>query len=249
MRDDETKEHGDAAHQMANTESRLAERKRALRAARIYRRGLIIGAAGLGTVLGLHYAGKITLSLWAVVPIWAVVILVALASFGTETGTISDEIEKLESVQRLYSSILNIKTDEPYFDRLVNINVENLSEYYALVKQHSRKSFNLSFIIVVLGFVLIVVGIAIGFANTEYRNISYLAAAAGIIVNFIGGAVFVLYTRTVLQLKQYHDSLLDVQNILLSFKLIEGTSEVAERSAMTLRMIEFLSSRRVPLSP
>jgi len=56
--------------------------------------------------------------------------------------------------------------------------------------------------------------------------------------------MFYLYSQTVRQLKGYHDSLLDVQNILLSFKLIEGTSDEKERSAMTQKMIEFLATRK-----
>jgi hypothetical protein len=52
-----------------------------------------------------------------------------------------------------------------------------------------------------------------------------LATASGVIVEFISGVFFVLYNRTVRQLKEYHDSLLNVQNILLAFKVVEDSGD------------------------
>lgn len=37
--------------------------------------------------------------------------------------------------------------------------------------------------------------------------------------------LFYLYNKTIIQLKEYHSSLLDVQNVLLSFKLIQDIDD------------------------
>jgi hypothetical protein len=60
----------------------------------------------------------------------------------------------------------------------------------------------------------------------------------------VSGLMFYLYNRTVLQLKGYHDSLLDVQNILLCFKLVEDTNEESIRTEVMKQMIEFLVRRK-----
>ena len=45
-------------------------------------------------------------------------------------------------------------------------------------------------------------------------------------------------------MKEYHDSLLAVQNILLSFKLIEESDSVLEKPKMISLMLEYLVGRR-----
>ena len=44
-------------------------------------------------------------------------------------------------------------------------------------------------------------------------------------------------------MKEYHDSLLSVQNILLSFKLVEDTKDENEKAKMVGQMISYLVSK------
>ncbi len=129
-----------------------------------------------------------------------------------------------------------------YFDRLVDINVSNLSDYYRMVKVHTDKSFFASLSAGVVGFILIVTGLFIGFTNfTNSESIAYLATGSGVIVEFISGVFFYLYNRTTLQLKGYHDSLVSIQNVLLSFKIIEDTTDSNAKLEMTKSMIASLN--------
>lgn len=63
------------------------------------------------------------------------------------------------------------------------------------------------------------------------------------LVEFISGIFFYLYSRTVQQLKAYHNSLLNVQNVLLSFKLIDD-SDPKMRSEMIREMLKFLMQHK-----
>jgi hypothetical protein len=74
--------------------------------------------------------------------------------------------------------------------------------------------------------------------------ISYVSAGAGIITEFIAGVFFYLYNRTVIQLKEYHDSLIHVQNILLSFKIVGDTKDDTQRNAMMELMMKCLIATR-----
>ena len=132
-----------------------------------------------------------------------------------------------------------------YFDSLVRINVENLAEYYSLVKVHTDNSFRVSIIAGVIGFIFILIGLAVGFINSSNtKTLSYIASGSGIVIEFIAGIFFYLYNRTVIRLKDYHDSLLAVQNILLSFKIVGDTKDETEKAKMVNQMILFLIGKQ-----
>jgi hypothetical protein len=134
-----------------------------------------------------------------------------------------------------------------YFDSLVKINVENLAAYYTLVKVHTNKSFTVSIAVGLLGILLIMSGLVIGFISSQNaKAISYVSAGSGVVMEFISGVFFYLYNRTVQQLRGYHDSLLSVQNVLLSFKLVDDTKNDTEKAKMVTQMLTFLVGKRVP---
>jgi hypothetical protein len=99
-----------------------------------------------------------------------------------------------------------------------------------------------------LGFGFIMFGLYIGFEDKDNltNNLAYLSAASGIIIEFISGVFFFLYNKTVRELKEYHNSLLDVQNVLLSFNIVQDLNGEM-KAEMLSKMISSLSSRREPL--
>lgn len=133
-----------------------------------------------------------------------------------------------------------VSSAESYFSNLVEINVDNLSEYYSMVKSHTSNSFWISASTSVAGFFLIVTGLIVLIFSDSSVEISYISTGTGVVVEFISGVFFYLYNRTVRQLKDYHDSLIDVQNILLSFKIIEDTKDEDIKADMMSQMMSFL---------
>ncbi|OPA77843.1 hypothetical protein BVG16_13465 [Paenibacillus selenitireducens] len=75
------------------------------------------------------------------------------------------------------------------------------------------------------------------------KEITYVASAAGIVVEVVAGLMFYLYSKTILQLKDYHDSLLNVQNMLLSFKLFEDHKTDNDSSEILKQMIGYLLNK------
>jgi hypothetical protein len=160
---------------------------------------------------------------------------------------ISAEIERLGRRARVnaafpISSVTDDRTEGQYFTNLVKINVTNLGDYYTLVKVHTNNSFRASLLAGALGFTLIIIGLSVGFVGDKNEAIAYLATASGVLIEFISGVFFYLYNRTVRQLKEYHDSLLDVQNILLAFKIVED-SEPVNREQLLKEILAFLLQR------
>jgi hypothetical protein len=135
----------------------------------------------------------------------------------------------------------SLSTEDTYFDNLVKINVENLAAYYELVKTQTDKSFRASLTVAYFGAFLIMIGLALGFYRTDAADkVTYIATGAGVLTEFISGVFFWLYSRTVNQLRGYHDSLVSVQNILLSFKLVSDTRDPKEKAQMVSKMCSYL---------
>jgi hypothetical protein len=196
-------------------------------------------------VLAFHYSHIFTLPTWIAVILWIAGLFFGLAILGTDLNKSKAEIDGNESIKNVFLGLPEPSTDtDRYFEKLVKINVENLAAYYTLVKVHTSQSFRVSLIVGILGFILLILGLALGFQFEQYRNISFIASGAGIIIEFISGVLFFLYNKTVIQLKDYHDSLIDVQNVLLSFKLIENTQDEKLKAEMIGKMIEYLVKNR-----
>nr|WP_294926114.1 hypothetical protein [uncultured Flavobacterium sp.] len=202
------------------------------------------GIVGLGTIfLILHYSATLEMPTWLLITTWLISIFLLLAAFGTEPNKSKFEVEKISTIKRIYLGFPNNDDKPEYFDSLVKINVENLAAYYSLVKTHTSQSFKVSLLISIIGFILIISGLVIGFKYDD-KIIGYIASGAGIVTEFISSVLFYLYNKTVRQLKEYHDSLINVQNILLSFKLIENTSDEKAKAEMMSKMLEYLVQKK-----
>jgi hypothetical protein len=165
----------------------------------------------------------------------------AITSFQTEITSLKSQIDVWQTKKTIAIQFAKVTEKPTYFESLVEINVLNLASYYELVKTHTDKSFRLTVRICLFGFFLIASGLVIGFV--DYSNallISITATASGIITDLISGVFFYLYNRTVQQMKEYHNSLINVQNILLSFKLIEDTEDKQEKAKIVGEMVAHL---------
>jgi hypothetical protein len=167
----------------------------------------------------------------------------------TRVSRLNQELSLLNARKRV-SSQLSVQPDQApltYFDRLVTINVENLAAYYELVKDHTEKSFNVAVIAGIVGFMLIVAGLVTSFfQESSSTHAAAISAGSGVITEFISAIFFYLYNRTVASMKGYHDSLLSVQNVLLSFKLVGDTDACGDTKArMVEQMLGYLIGNKV----
>ncbi len=232
------------AEKLEELETALGKAKTKLRTDTRNIRGYYL-IIGVGLVFALlHYNLILKLPLWLLIVDWSIIIFLILAAFGTDTAVSKSEIETIQSIKRIYLGFPEPSDSKPeYFDSLVKINVENLAAYYSLVKTHTSQSFKVSLLTSIIGFILISSGLVIGFKYDD-KIIGYIASGTGILTEFISGVLFYLYNKTVRQLKEYHDSLINVQNILLSFKLIENTSDEKSKAEMVSKMLEYLVQKK-----
>lgn len=207
------------------------------------------GLAGAGVVAVRQHGSWGLAGAWALGIVAALCALIALVGFSqtlSEWSQQRDLARDLAAAQR-WAGLAVQDDSSDYFDQLVAINLGNLSDYYRLVKAHAGRSFTLAAVASVCGFVLVTGALTFGLVNADARFIAYVGAAAGTVIEVVSAVFFVLYNKTVRQLKGYHDSLLQVQNVLLSLKMVESVTDDSRRSELTADVIRnLLGAVRAP---
>jgi len=134
-----------------------------------------------------------------------------------------NEIDAKELKQNLSS-----EDEKDFFTQLVQINFKYLDQYYLQTQEQADKSFWISAIAAVIGFLIIIAGIIILYNNPN-GNPGFVATAAGVISEFIAAVFFYLYNRTILKMSQYHQKLVITQNISLALKTADLLKDSKER--------------------
>lgn len=208
--------------------------------------GFVIMLAIPFTFNMLHIFGVLTLPLWVNIALW-IFNSVFIIGLMTELYKIFATRRKIDSTQNkidILSGFKNTKEPLEYINELVEINVTRLDEYYNEVKRHTVYSFSFTLAVGLVGFSLIVVGIFLGY-DGERMTTAYLAGISGILIEFISGVFFYLYNKTVKQLKLYHDNLIDLQNTLLSFQLIERVSKPEDKDSIISKIVDYLIGKQI----
>jgi hypothetical protein len=125
-----------------------------------------------------------------------------------------------------------------FLRNLVSITLENQSKNYRLVHTQADKSFWATLAVSIAGFLLIGLGVYYGSRDTTTAA-AYIGGICGSITEFIAGVFFYLYNKTIRQLREYHKSLVSLQNVLLCLQLVQQT-EGSERGKLLSKVIDSL---------
>ena len=131
---------------------------------------------------------------------------------------------------------------DDYYASLVKLNIDNLQRNYELVRIHSNRSFVTSASVATAGFTLIAIGLIVGIFQSANETITIVSSSAGVITTFISSMFFWMYSKTVTQMKGYHDSLLNVQDVLLAFKVVQDAQNPTTREVMMTSLLTTLVS-------
>ena len=141
-----------------------------------------------------------------------------------------------------YDKNIEQAVKDDYYASLVKLNIDNLQRNYELVRIHSNRSFLTSVSVATAGFALIAIGLIVGIFQSDNQTVTIVSASAGVITTFISSMFFVMYSKTVTQMKGYHDSLLNVQDVLLAFKVVQDAPNPATRESMMTSLLTTLVS-------
>lgn len=135
---------------------------------------------------------------------------------GEGMGTVQLEIDSLRKEREKIQERL-AESPKPDVMDTIQLNLNQLSEYYAINKSQARSSFRFSVFAVVTGFITLIIGIWI-FYFKEDKNIemAIISGIAGSLSQFIGGAYFFLYRKSLEQLNFFFNQLVKMQDTMLS---------------------------------
>lgn len=141
---------------------------------------------------------------------------------------LEDESQKISSQEILkpshtYKNLKSKKSDDVL--QMMALNMREIKEYYFLSKNMAKKSFNLSMLMCVLGFLTIASSIIFLF----FTDINFIEALipiiGGTIVEIIAGTSLVVYNKSLEQLNKYYDSLHNNEKFLSLVNLVDKLSD------------------------
>jgi hypothetical protein len=130
----------------------------------------------------------------------------------------------------------------------IQLGLNQITEYYTINKGQARKSFSFSVFAVITGLFTLIGGIWLFyFGKTPNLQLTALTGIGGLLLQFIGGASFYIYNKSLQQLNYFYDKLIRVQDTMLSIQLCNDISDPSHRDAIRERLILEILARHSDL--
>lgn len=130
----------------------------------------------------------------------------------------------------------------------IQLSLNQLTEYYTINKGQARRSFNFSVVAISLGLLTLIGGIWLFyFSSNRNTQLATLSSISGLFIQFIGGANFYIYNKSISQLNMFYAELVRTQNTMLAIELADQIAPerrdiVKERLIDRIMMIEPVTS-------
>lgn len=160
-------------------------------------------------------------------------------------GNYREEIRELTRARvELEKRIRESPGDGDPFDRL-QLNLNQLTEYYTINKSQARRSFSLGASSVGIGLIVLVAGIAIFYFRDGRTSVQLpvITGLAGLLSQFIGACCFYLYNKAQKQVGTFYTRLSQVQDTLLAVDLCKEIQDSQARDLVIAEMIVRLTGR------
>jgi hypothetical protein len=176
----------------------------------------------------------------------AIIILFFLLpnNFLNSSRSIISEMVEVKSIKQEREKIIErIEKDDSVID-VIRLNLNQITEYYTINKNQAKRSFNFSTLVILLGFITIIAAILLPFLKENQKpEISIISAISGMLLQFIGGANFVLYNRTVEQSNRFYKQLARIQDTMLAVELCKQVKDPEKNLQLMDKLITTLIER------
>ena len=215
---------------------------------------VIVGVAIPVFMLTMYYLLGIPLGNWMVMLMWFTFFVSAFLLFGAKVN-ISDntnevaflksklegnwEAEDERDIEEATDLPAYTPTTDNHLDLLIQKNIANLQKHHQLVKKHAERSFQFCIASGGIGFLLIMGGVGSVIAGVHPQTANVILAA-GVVVELVAGLAYFLYHRTLRHLKDYHDDLAEIQDMLFSFKMVKEKKNTPETEELRSELIDYL---------
>jgi hypothetical protein len=125
----------------------------------------------------------------------------------------------------------------------IQLSLNQLNEYYTINKNQAKSSFRFSVFSIVIGLITILTGIWLQYLDIAKIEISYITAISGLILEFIGGAYFFMYKKSLEQVNFFFGQLIKIQDTMLSINLADNIENADKKNDMNEKIIVSLLER------
>lgn len=124
---------------------------------------------------------------------------------------------QIRIIQR-QNSTSNEKKEKDFFDRIIDINNDNLSDYYQQVRKNVNNLLYVGIFVGLAGFLFIFISLIIGAISGKNINLVYLSTVTGIIIDSFAGTFFIQYGKSIKNMQFYFEGLLKTQDKIIEMK-------------------------------
>lgn len=110
------------------------------------------------------------------------------------------------------------KKEKDFFERIIDINNDNLSDYYQQVRKNVNNLLYVGIFVGLAGFLFIFISLIIGAVTEKNINLVYLSTVTGIIIDSFAGTFFIQYGKSIKNMQFYFEGLLKTQDKILDLK-------------------------------
>lgn len=154
-----------------------------------------------------------------------------------------DVLQKLSEEREEINQTIEGKKDFDIFDT-IRLNLNQLNEYYAINKTQAKSSFLFSLFAIIVGLVTIIVGVGIQYyGKSTSVNTTVLTSISGLLLEFIGGAYFFMYKKSLEQVNFFFGQLIKIQDTMLAINLAKGLDNGEKEIELTEKIVISLLER------
>ena len=173
----------------------------------------------------------------------AIIVFSQTAYFAEQISTKTDmELKDIRAKRLEITQKIEEKNNLDIF-QTIQLSLNQLNEYYTINKAQAKSSFRFSIFSIVIGLVTIITGIWLYYLDITNIQISYITGASGLILEFIGGAYFFMYKKSLEQVNFFFSQLIKIQDTMLSINLADNIKEVDKRTEIHEKIIISLLER------
>lgn len=142
---------------------------------------------------------------------------------------------------------INNKIDqkpEPDIYDTIRLSLNKINEYYTINQSQAKSSFASSMLAIFSGLITLLSGVWLYYYG-QYPsiNITVLTSVSGVLLEFIGGAYFFVYKKSLEQVNFFFGQLIKVQDTMLAINLSKGMDDRTKAGEMTEKIITSLLER------
>ena len=178
---------------------------------------------------------------------FAIIPILTLASLGLAIvsgvqSVVDKELDKIHVEREKITTKIEQEETPDIFDT-IQLSLNKIDEYYAINQGQARSSFRFCIAAVVVGLITIVAGIWFYYFKVRDIQIAYITGFSGVLLEFIGGAYFFIYKKSVEQVNFFFGQLIRIQDTMVAINLAKNMGDEEKRAGLIEKIVVSLLER------